>query len=101
MRASCTLAMFFNLCISVISPALTQTRAGNSVLFTRLSNRLACYFVAIVLIFNHSWSEMHVFDALTMLQLLVSNVYALVTPDKVVLIIFGLRMEKICQMFLQ
>ena len=37
---------------------------------------------------------MHVFDALIMLQLLVSNIYARVTPDNIY-INFGLRMEKI------
>ena len=60
-----------------------QTHARNSVWFTRLSNRLASYFVAIVLIFNQSWMEMHVFDVLTTLQLLVSNICAQVTPDNI------------------
>ena len=41
----------------------------------RLLNRLASYFVAIVLISSHLWSEMYAFDVLTMLELLVSNIY--------------------------
>ena len=50
--------------------------------------------MAIVLIFNHSWSEMRVFDVLTTLQLLVSNIYVGVMRDNVVLIIFDVRMDK-------
>ena len=42
---------------------------------------------------------MHIFDPLTTMQLLVSNIYAGVVPDNVVLIIFGLRMDKIYQIF--
>ena len=36
---------------------------------------------------------------LFMLQLLVSNIYAQVTPDKIVPIIFDLKIDKICQIF--
>ena len=42
---------------------------------------------------------MHASDALTMLQLLVLNIYTRVMLDNIVLIIFGLRMDKICQIF--
>ena len=56
----------------------------------RKCNVFLKYFAAIVLIFNHSWSKMHVFDVLTTLQLLVLNIY---TRN------FGLRMDKSCQIF--
>ena len=42
---------------------------------------------------------MHVFDVLATMELLILNIYAPVTPDKVILIIFGLRMGKIHQIF--
>ena len=42
---------------------------------------------------------MHVFDVLATMELLVLNIYTQVTPDNVILIIFGLRMGKIHQIF--
>ena len=74
-HASCAFAMFF--------VYKSPTHTGNSIWFTRPSNRIASHFVTMVVTFNHSWSKMHVFDVLIMLQLLVLNIYARVMLDKI------------------
>ena len=50
MIRACIVCTCHVLCVQVSFHPLTQTRAGNSVWFTRLSNRLASYFMAIM---NH------------------------------------------------